>query len=108
MEQDRKMIPRKEKNEKGELVWDIHPAKLLLRQDVADGLHLQMSPAELQQTKTEYGLFHPRKFKERIYQEVRRNKVIYYLNLKRMGENKYKDILLGRNPTEGNDNRMEE
>jgi hypothetical protein len=80
---DRAIFPRQTKNHRGEPVFDMSNAKMLLRGDVADGKHLTMQPALLQQSRREYQPFEPRKFKERIYQEVRRVKFINYLEQKR-------------------------
>ena len=76
-----KLYPRQLQNSKGELVFDLHPAKLLLRKDVAERKHLMMKPMELQETRPEYLLFDRCKFKERIYQEVRRVKYINWLEI---------------------------
>ena len=73
--------PRQLKNSKGELVFDLHPAKLLLRKDVAERKHLMMKPMELQETRPECLLFDCRKFKERICQEVRQVKFINWLEI---------------------------
>jgi hypothetical protein len=44
----------------------LHPAKLLLRDDVERGEHERMTPSDLQATlPEEYMLFTPKKFKER-------------------------------------------
>ena len=37
-------------------------------------------------------LFKPNKFKERIYQEVKRKKYLYYLELKRVQEKKKRGV----------------
>ena len=76
---DRALFPRSLNNQKGELVFDLHPAKLLLRVDVLEGKHLTMKPSELQQSKPAYMVFDKTIFKFRIYQEVRRNKFLNYL-----------------------------
>jgi hypothetical protein len=55
----------------------------LLREDVKNKVHTTMQPSELQASREEYKSFKPEKFKHRIYQEVRRSKWLYYLNLKR-------------------------
>ena len=70
LQHDRKLYPRQLKNSKGELVFDLHPAKLLLRKDVAERKHLMMKPMELQETRPECLLFDHHKFEESIYQEV--------------------------------------
>jgi hypothetical protein len=63
-------------NHRGEPVFDLSPAKLLLHRDVAERKHLIMPPTELQQSRIiEYGPFGKREFKHRIYQAVRREKV---------------------------------
>jgi hypothetical protein len=81
---DRLLFPRSNVNQRGEPVFDLSPAKLLLRADVAAGLHTRMTPTELQNSRpVEYGPFNAKKFKHRIYQEVRRQKFINYLNYKR-------------------------
>jgi hypothetical protein len=64
-------------------------AKALLPQDVKDGVHLTMKPSELQASQpNEYTIFHPNKFKKRIYQEVRRKKLMFYLAVERAEANK--------------------
>ena len=83
LQHDLKLYPRQLKNSKGELVFDLHPAKILLRKDVTERKHLMMKPMELQETRPEYLLFDRRKFKERIYQEVRRVKYINWLEIQR-------------------------
>jgi hypothetical protein len=87
-EEDKRMHPRKDRNNRGELVFDLHRAKLLLREDVLSGGHEGMTPSDLQATRPEYMLFKPVKFKERIYQEVRRKKFLFYLELQRNKERK--------------------
>jgi hypothetical protein len=42
-----------------------------------------MTPSQLQQSFVEYQPFNAGKFKHRIYQEVRRQKFINYLNQRR-------------------------
>ena len=51
--------------------------------------HATMVPSQLQQTRPEYMMFKPKKFKEHIYQEVRRGKYINYLNKKRNDKKSY-------------------
>jgi hypothetical protein len=84
---DRGIHPRRFHNNRGEPVFDLSVAKALLQQDVEDGVHLTMTPAELQGSQSnEYGIFNANKFKERIYQEVRRKKMIHYLGIDRAEE----------------------
>lgn len=58
-------------------------AKKLLRDDVARGLHKGITPRLFQSSRKEYHPFKARKFKERIYQEVRYQKFVAYLEDKR-------------------------
>jgi hypothetical protein len=83
---DRQLFPRQTHNHRGEPVFDFSVAKQLLREDVRDKKHTTMVPSELQRTRPEYMTFKPNKFKHRIYQEVRRQKFIFYLELKRDAE----------------------
>jgi hypothetical protein len=83
LQHDRKLHPRATHNENGEPVFDLSPAKNLLRADVQEGKHIGISPAQFQRTRQDYMAFPPDKFKHRIYQEVRRMKFIYYLECKR-------------------------
>jgi hypothetical protein len=68
LEHDRHLFPRHAENHRGEPVFDLSAAKLLLRTDVKEGKHHHMSPSQLQQSRVEYQPFNPRKFKHRIYQ----------------------------------------
>lgn len=80
---DRALNPRKTHNARGEPVFDMTPAKALLREDVRNRLHESMTPAALQATRAEYQQFLPVKFKERIYQEVRYQKFCNWLEYSR-------------------------
>jgi hypothetical protein len=51
---DRRVHPRKTHNPQGELVFDVHSAKRLLRMEVANGVHNTLSPAELRATRPAY------------------------------------------------------
>ena len=83
--QDRQLYPRQPYNERGELKFDIHPAKLLLREDIKNKVHLTTHKAsrQLQNLRPEYLLFKPNKFAERIRQEIKPQKYFHYLELKR-------------------------
>ena len=81
---DRKLYPRQTVNNRGEIVFDLHPARDLLRQDVANKLHLTMKPSELRRTRPEYKVFKKKIFKHRVYQTIRREKFINYLEHKRL------------------------
>jgi hypothetical protein len=83
---DRRIHPRKTNNRRGEPVFDMSEAKLKLRMDVKDKVHTTMTPGALQASHPEYRVYKPKKFKEHIYQEVRRQKFLHYLELKRAEE----------------------
>lgn len=84
---DRQRFPRANRNDhNGKLVFDVHSAKKLLREDIKNGLHKHIKPFEMQQTRPEYKEFEYRIFKHRIYQEVRRQKFLHYLEVKRQKE----------------------
>jgi hypothetical protein len=85
---DRSLIPREPHNQRGELVFDMHPAKHLLRMDVSNGKHKIIGPHELRQSRPAYQLFKLKIFKHRIYQEVRRQKFLHWLELKRREKKK--------------------
>jgi hypothetical protein len=80
---DRLLFPRQMENCRGEPVFDLSAAKLLLRADVKDGKHLTMKPLQLQMTREEYEPYSAGVFKHRIYQEIRRVKFINYLEQRR-------------------------
>jgi hypothetical protein len=82
---DRQLFPRQMVNHRGEPGFDLSAAKMLLRADVKEGKHLRMTPSQLQLSQAAYAPFDPRKFKHRIYQEVRREKFLNYLAKKRAG-----------------------
>jgi hypothetical protein len=54
--------------------------------DAKEGKRNRMTPSQLQNSRVEYHPFNARKFKHRIYQEVRRMKFINYLEQKRAGQ----------------------
>ena len=81
---DRLIHPRKYHNQRGELVFDLHPAKQLLRMDIANDLHNSMTPTQLRLKRPAYKLFKLEIFGQRICQEVRRQKSINFLALKHM------------------------
>jgi hypothetical protein len=91
-ETGKQMHTRKGHNNHGVLVFDLHPAKLLLREDVESGEYERMTPSDFQATRPEYMLFKPKKIEERIYQEVRRKKYLYYLRLKLVQERKKRGV----------------
>jgi hypothetical protein len=81
---DRLLHPRQMVNHRGAPVFDLSPAKLQLREDIEDGKHLRMSPSQLRQSRIAiYGMFGLSEFKRRIYQAVRREKFINWMDDKR-------------------------
>ena len=80
---DRQLHPRRTHDRNGRLLFDASAASALLRDDVADDRHLTMDSETLRKSRTAYHPFEPTEFRRRIYQEVRRQKFIYYLAWKR-------------------------
>ena len=62
MEHDQRLYPRQPVNERGEPVFDMHPAKLLLREDIKNKVHLTTykTPGKLQASRLEYKVFKPK------------------------------------------------
>jgi hypothetical protein len=80
---DRRLHPRRTTNRRGELVFDLHLAKLLLRDDVANNRHVGLRPSQLWSKREEYQEFDLPTFKQRIYQEIKRTKFINWMEMKR-------------------------
>ena len=80
---DRQLYPQQLKNRRDELVFDLDPAKLLLRKDIAAGVHAEMTPSQFQGTRAEYQEFDRDIFRQRIYQEERYQKYLNFLGDKR-------------------------
>jgi hypothetical protein len=51
-------------------LWHLSEARTLLIQDVTDGKHLGVKPADLRLTRPEYQLFSGKVFRKHIYQEI--------------------------------------
>ena len=83
LEHDRALFPRQTCNHHGRLVFDMHPAKKLLRRDVLNGRHANITPSQLRELEPEYKEFDKTEFKRRLYQEIRYNKFLNYLEKKR-------------------------
>jgi hypothetical protein len=79
----RSMYPRERTNNMGQLVFDMTPAGELIRGDIKHNRHVGKTPSEFQTTRPEYLVFKKKQFKDRIYQEIRRKKFLYYLQQKR-------------------------
>jgi hypothetical protein len=78
--------PRNSHNNRGEPSFDLSPAKELLRSDVIAGAHEDVSPMELWQSRPEYMRFKLKKFRQRIYQEVRLQKYYHWRDVERLSE----------------------
>lgn len=84
LEHDEKLYPRKMKNQRGEPVFDLSPAKLLLREDVAAKKHTTMTTEFFRRSRSEYMVFKLDIFRARIKQEERRQKYLFHLELQRV------------------------
>ena len=71
---DKKLYPstRTANKRDGKPIFDVSPAKLLLRKDVEDKKHVGLLPSQFQATQPEYLPFDGTTFRHRIYQEIRR------------------------------------
>lgn len=68
-------FPRSEINKRGYPHWDLSDAKQWLEVDVANGLHENMMPQELQAKRPHvYGRFPPKVFSKRVHAEVAKQK----------------------------------
>ena len=92
LQHDCKLHPRKLVNARGEPVFDLSPAKLLLQQDVKNKKHVSMTLAALCQSRNEYLVFDCCIFSGRVWQEIRRQKFVHYLELKCGGVNSPKEL----------------
>ncbi len=78
-----RIFPRSCTDHHGKLVFDLHPAKEILRDDVSQKKHVGLTPFALWKTRDEYQEFDQEIFRRRIYQTIRHEKFINYLNQKR-------------------------
>lgn len=83
LQHDRRIYPEKTHYESGRPIFRMSPAQSLLGADVRDGRHREMTPATLKSSRPEYDEWALPIFRQRIYQEVRRQKFINYLEWKR-------------------------
>ena len=88
MERDRLLFPRKHVNERGEIVFDMHPAKELLRDDVKNKRYANMSIKAFRLTRDEYKVFTIEVFRRRFYQAIRYQKFVNYLEDQRKRKGK--------------------
>jgi hypothetical protein len=75
-EHDRRLYP----HEGGVLRWEGSAAEQLLKEDITAGLHLQMKPLALYQSREAFQQFSLTTFRGHIYQEIKRRKFVtsYY------------------------------
>jgi hypothetical protein len=84
LKKDRKIHPRQTHDQHGQPIFDGHVAQELLRRDVKYGLHKIMTPMELRRARPkQYMVFKLDNFRRHIYQEIRRQKFLAYLEIKR-------------------------
>ena len=83
MERDRRLYPRKYRNHRGKLEYDLSDAKPFLRDDVKAGKHNLMSVEQLWRSRQEYCHFTLAGFRPLVKQEIRRWKMVNTLELKR-------------------------
>jgi hypothetical protein len=83
LEHDRRLFPRETHNLRGEPVFDMSYAKLLLREDVHNKIHLTMNPSDFHNSRPKYILFKSGIFRDRLHQEIRRKKFLFHLELQR-------------------------
>lgn len=67
---DRLIHPKPTHDVRGYPQWDGHEAHRLLKEDIDNGLHKQMKPKELWDTRDEYKEFPLDVFRKHIHQEV--------------------------------------
>lgn len=80
---DRRLYPRQTHNQNGERVFSLSAAKPLLKEDVVDEKHLQMTVEALRNSRPEYREWSLAIFRRRLHQEIRTQKWFYYLEWKR-------------------------
>ena len=83
-DQRRGYVNTQSHNHRDELIIDLSPIKELIREDVRDGKHEGLTPLQFQGTRPEYKEVKPEKFKQRLYQEIRRKKFIFHCELERL------------------------
>ena len=76
-------LPTHHLGRRNQPIFDRHPAKRLLRQDIENKKHVGMFPSAFQQTRPECGQFDAKTFEGHICQEIRRVKCVFCLDTKR-------------------------
>jgi len=75
-QQDRQVYPPSDTMYSGEPRWDGSNAQQLLKQDVAEGIHLTMTPAQFYAFRPEYKKFFKRTIMDHVQQEESTNKFL--------------------------------
>ena len=83
LDHDHRLHPARTKNLRGEPIFHLTIAKQFLEEDIKAKKHLKMKPAQLRKPREVYKLFRLDIFCQKIYQEVRLQKFIFYLDMKR-------------------------
>ena len=81
LKKDRNIVPKQTHDEYGKRIFDGHLAQKLLRSDVKYGLQKIMTPTELRRARPQYREFYLDIFRKHIYQELRRQKFLSYLEI---------------------------
>lgn len=74
VDEDLALHPPSAQNIRGDLRWNGSDAQQQLKDDITRGLHLQMKPKELRNTRPEYMLFGTRAFQKHVDQEKQSRK----------------------------------
>ena len=69
--------------DRGDLIIYLDKVQDLIRQDIQDGKHIGLKPSEFQATRREYSKIKKQKFKECLYQAIKRKKFIFHCELDR-------------------------
>jgi hypothetical protein len=88
LKKDRKIFPKQTHDVYGKPLFDGHIAQNLLRRDVKYGLQNIIAPMQLRRARPQYQEFSLDIFRQHIYQEVRRQKFLSYLEIKRSKKKK--------------------
>ena len=85
LQHDRQLHPANEIDSRGRRVFYLSPAKPLLEEDVQNERHLELGTEDLYWSREEYwdDNWTLKEFKRRLYQEIGRQKFLYYLECKR-------------------------
>lgn len=80
---DRQLYPERQAYSNGRRIFRMSSAQTLLEDDIKNKRHRGLKPSAFRATRPEYTEWELNIFRQRIYQEERRQKFINYLNWKR-------------------------